>query len=93
MLNTNHAQNHLTRRSLLKGSLVTASGVGMMNWGDLFHSQAVAAEVQKSKKRCILIWLNGGCSQFETFDMKVGRPYGGPFREISTNLPGAKVCE
>jgi hypothetical protein len=64
-----------------------------MNWGGLFQSDAHAAQVQAKKKRCILIWLNGGCSQFETFDMKVGRPTGGLFREISTNLPGAKICE
>jgi hypothetical protein len=64
-----------------------------MNWGGLFNSDAMADEVRKSNKRCILIWLNGGCSQFETFDMKVGRPTGGVFREISTNLPGTRVCE
>jgi hypothetical protein len=37
--------------------------------------------------------MNGGASQFETFDMKVGRPTGGPFRPISTNLSGVQVCE
>jgi hypothetical protein len=78
---------------LLKGSLATAAGSAVMNWGGLFNSDAMANEVKKSNKRCILIWLNGGCSQFETFDMKVGRPTGGLFREISTNVPGSRVCE
>ena len=64
-----------------------------MNWGGLFNSDAIAAEVKKKSKRCILIWLNGGCSQFETFDMKIGRPTGGLFREISTNVAGSRVCE
>ena len=64
-----------------------------MNWGGLFDSQAAAGEVKKKGKHCILIWLNGGCSQFETFDMKVGRSTGGLFREIDTNVPGSKVCE
>ncbi len=84
---------HLSRRALLKGALRTAGGAALMNWGGLFHSDAMANEVKKSNKRCILIWLNGGCSQFETFDMKVGRPTGGVFREISTNVPGTRVCE
>lgn len=64
-----------------------------MNWGGLFNSDVMAKEVKKKSKRCILIWLNGGCSQFETFDMKVGRPTGGVFREISTNVAGTRVCE
>lgn len=84
---------HLSRRLLLKGSLTTAAGGALMNWGGLFNSDAMADEVKKQGKRCILIWLQGGCSQFETFDMKVGRPTGGPFREISTNVAGARVCE
>ena len=84
---------HVSRRCLLKGSLATATGGTLMNWGGLFNSDALADEVKKKNKRCILIWLNGGCSQFETFDMKVGRPTGGVFREISTNVPGTRVCE
>lgn len=84
---------HLSRRSLLKGSLATAGGAAVMNWGGLFQSDAHAQEVKKKKKHCILIWLNGGASQFETFDMKIGRPTGGMMRDIGTNLPGTRVCE
>lgn len=87
------SHEHLSRRSLLKGSLATVGGGTVMNWGGLFNSDALASEAKKNNKRCILIWLNGGCSQFETFDMKVGRSTGGPFREISTNVAGTRVCE
>ena len=83
---------HVSRRALLKGTLATAGG-SLMNWGSLFHSQAIAGEVKKNQKRCILLWMNGGASQFETFDMKPGRPTGGLFRPISTNLSGVQVCE
>ncbi len=84
---------HFTRRAMLKGTLATTAGATFMNWGGLFQKDAAADAVKRSGKRCILIWLNGGCSQFETFDMKVGRPTGGPFREISTNVPGTRICE
>jgi hypothetical protein len=84
---------HLSRRGFLKGSLVTAGGLAVANWGGLFHSQSIAAEAQKRGKRCILLWMNGGASQIDTFDMKPGRPTGGPFRPISTRLPGVGVCE
>ncbi len=88
-----HHHQHLSRRALLKGSLGTAAGASVMNFGQLFASPELAEQVQSGQKRCILLWMNGGCSQFETFDMKPGTPIGGPFRPISTVLPGVEVCE
>ncbi len=84
---------HLGRRAFLKGTLVTGAGLAVPNWGGLFNSGAVAAEAAKRQKRCILLWMNGGASQIDTFDMKPGRPTGGPFRPIATSLPGYQVCE
>lgn len=84
---------HLSRRSLLKDCVATTAGGTLMNWGGLFGSHALADEVKKTQKHCILLWMNGGASQFETFDMKVGRPTGGPFRPISTNVAGSQICE
>jgi hypothetical protein len=84
---------HLSRRAFLKGLAATGTGGVLLNWGGLTHSPAAAAQAARGKKSCILLWMNGGCSQFETFDMKPGRPTGGPFRPIATNLPGVQVCE
>ncbi len=84
---------HVSRRALLKGVVATGAGGALMNWGNLFSSRAMADDVQKEQRHCILLWMNGGASQFETFDMKVGRDTGGPFRPISTNLSGVQVCE
>jgi hypothetical protein len=87
---------HVSRRALLKGLAfggVGAAAVALMNWGNLVDAPAFAAEAKKKSKQCVLLWMNGGASQFETFDMKIGRPTGGPFRDIKTNLPGYHVCE
>lgn len=84
---------HLSRRALLKGTLATTAGGTVMNWGGLTNTAALAEEVKKRKKHCILLWMNGGASQFETFDMKPGRSTGGLFRPISTNVAGTQVCE
>src|SRR3954466_12546190 len=84
---------HLSRRALMKGALATAGGGVVMNWGGLTRTPAFAAEAVKRQKHCILLWMNGGASQFETFDMKPGRPTGGPFRPINTNVPGLQICE
>ncbi len=86
-------REHHSRRSFLKGTLVTGTGLTVANWGGVFHTRAIAAEAAKRGKRCILLWMNGGASQIDTFDMKPGRPTGGPFRPIATKLPGYQMCE
>ncbi len=88
-----HAQSHLSRRAFLKGAAVTGSGLILPNWGGLAHARSAAEEVAKNKKRCILLWANGGASQIDTFDMKPGRTTGGPFRPIQTKVNGLQVCE
>src|SRR5687768_3671131 len=85
---------HLSRRALMKGTLAAAAGGGVvMNFGGLTTMPALAEEVKRQQKHCILLWMNGGASQFETFDMKPGRPNGGLFRPISTNVAGTQICE
>ncbi len=44
---------------------------------------------------CILIYLFGGPSQIDTFDMKPAAPadFRGEFRPIDTNVPGIEICE
>ena len=84
---------HRGRRAFLKGTLTTASGLAVANWGGLFNSQTIAAEVRKQGKHCILLWMAGGASHMDTFDMKPGRPQQGPFRPIATRVPGIQVCE
>jgi hypothetical protein len=84
---------HATRRALLKGTLLGAGGLAVGNWGALFNSEAIAQEAAKRGKRCILLWMAGGASQIDTFDMKPGRPTAGLFRPIKTNVDGIQICE
>ena len=84
---------HLSRRAILKGALLTGGGLVVPNWGGLVHSAAPAATAKKRGMSCILLWMNGGASQIDTFDMKPGRPTGGPFRPIASKVVGTQVCE
>jgi hypothetical protein len=88
-----HTQSHLSRRAFIKGAAVTGGGLILPNWGGLAHARSAAEGVTKAKKRCILLWMNGGASQIDTFDMKPGRPTGGPFRPIPSKVTGLQVCE
>lgn len=49
----------------------------------------------KSRKSVILVWMHGGPSQLDTFDMKPNAPaeFRGPFQPIGTSLPGLDICE
>jgi hypothetical protein len=84
---------HISRRAFLKGTLVTAGGLALPNWGGLFNSQTIASETGRRQKHCILLWMNGGASQIDTFDLKPGRRTGGPFRPAATRVPGIDICE
>jgi len=92
-ISTCNLQHHLSRRAFLKGAVATAGGVALGNWGGLTHSQTVANQAQRTGKHCILLWMNGGASQIDTFDLKPGRQTGGPFRPIQTNVTGVQICE
>jgi hypothetical protein len=58
--------------------------------------KALADDVADSPQRrrsCILLWMNGGPSQMDTFDLKPGHANGGPFRAIPTTAPGVRISE
>jgi hypothetical protein len=44
-------------------------------------------------RACIVLYMEGGPSQLDTFDPKPGRPTGGPFKAIETNVSGIRVSE
>ncbi|MEX2027583.1 MAG: DUF1501 domain-containing protein, partial [Pirellulaceae bacterium] len=46
--------------------------------------QVHAADLKKSRKAAILLWMGGGPSTMDIWDLKPGAPTGGPFRPIST---------
>ena len=84
---------NLSRRTLLRAGALT---VGGMTLADLFRLQSrVAAGTVSGAKKCIFVFLNGGPSQLDTFDMKPAAPAGirGPYQPIATNVPGTQICE
>jgi hypothetical protein len=86
------ADHTLHRRKFLQG-VASASAFSLMSWGGLFSLPAFAQKAKRDQKHCILLWLCGAPSQFETWDPKPGRPTGGPFRSIPTKLPGIHFGE
>ena len=81
----------LSRRNWLK--LSAASVLGWSTSGWLGALAADAAKNPQRKRSCILLWMSGGPSQLDTFDLKPGHPNGGPFKPIATKVPGIQISE
>jgi hypothetical protein len=87
------ARPGVSRRDVLK---VGALGLGGLALPQLLRSQAAAGQRPNGKgKSVILIWLRGGASHIDSWDMKPTAPpeIRGEFRPISTNVPGIQICE
>ncbi len=70
-----------------------AGAASVASFQSLFSVPAFAESAKARGKRCILLWLCGAPSQFETWDPKPGRPSGGPFSSIPTSIPGIHISE
>lgn len=87
----------LTRRRMLQVGSISALGLGL---GDL-ESRLASAETHGSSlparraKACIFLFMWGGPSQLETFDLKPDAPaeVRGEFKPISTKVPGVQIGE
>lgn len=83
---------HLPRRQLLQAGLTGFTGLTLPG---LLRARAEAATGQQSDTAIILVWLRGGQSHLDTFDMKpeAVSDYRGPFSPIDSNVPGISVTE
>lgn len=81
-----HSLDHaISRRGLLVGAATGAAALGL--------KPAYAEELERGRKRLLQVYLQGGVSQFESWDPKPGTRYGGPFRAIPTSVPGIQISE
>ncbi len=81
----------LSRRHFLRAGAVSTA-VTMSGW---LGQMARAAEQsrKKTQRAVILLWMNGGPSQMETWDPKPGTTNGGPTKSIATKTAGIHISE
>src|SRR5438105_4921512 len=85
------ARGSVSRRGFLRWLTAGSAAVTGLRWGD--YLSAYADELKKQNRACILLWMAGGPSQFETFDPKPESPNQGPTKAISSSVPGIQVAE
>src|SRR5437588_9768546 len=81
----------VSRRSFLRSVAVGAAGLGVLGWKDAVTLHA--DELRRQGRACILLYMRGGPSQFETFDPKPGAATGGPTRAVQSAVPGIQIAE
>ncbi|MEX0712080.1 MAG: DUF1501 domain-containing protein [Pirellulales bacterium] len=84
----------LSRRGLLKAGSLGLMGVSLAR---LLEADELArsAGISPRADACVLIFLNGGPSHLDMWDMKPDAPDGirGEFKPISSSVPGLQVSE
>ncbi len=89
-----HCVGTLQRRALLR---LGVAGLGSLTLPQLLRLESIAAagNSKSSGKSLIVLWLWGGPSHMETFDLKPDAPleYRGEFRPISTTAAGLSISE
>lgn len=86
----------ISRRDCLQLGVKTALGIG---FADLLKLQLQASGssvgLKAKAKSCILVWLDGGPTHYETFDPKPEAPVEirGEYHTIDTKVPGVQFSE
>jgi hypothetical protein len=82
----------ISRRDVLQVGALACAG---LTFADVLRLQASTGSPVSRDKSVILIWMRGGPSHIDSFDMKPGAPaeIRGEFRPIATSVPGIQICE
>jgi uncharacterized protein (DUF1501 family) len=81
----------VSRRDFLR---IGAFGAGL-SLAEMLRLQAGAAETPSRRKAAIMIYLPGGPSHMDMYDLKPDAPaeFRGEFKAIDTNVPGVQISE
>lgn len=82
----------ISRRTCLS---VGTAGLFGLSLPRVLAAQAEQTAAPRKHVNCIVLWMGGGPSNLDTFDMKPGTPveYRGEFNPIATNVAGLEICE
>ena len=82
-MNRRHFMSHLAGAAALAAPATAFTNTLLAN----------AADMKKRHKAAILLWMGGGPSTMDIWDLKPGTATGGPFRQISTSADGVAISE
>src|SRR4051812_28569052 len=91
----------MTKTLVSRRQLLQAGAIGGLNLAAIPGMVAARVDADRplgrgaAEKSCIFLWLCGGPSHLDTWDLKPDAPEGirGPYRPIATTVPGLRLCE
>jgi len=83
--------SYIHRRDMLQHLGLGVFGATCAGWLPALANE-VAGDPRR-RRHCILLWMSGGPSQTDTFDMKPGHANGGEFKEAATKAQGLRFSE
>ena len=82
-----------TRREVMKLSAAGVFGASLSGWMKVLANAAETPATKSKHKSCILLWMEGGASHKDTFDLKPDSKGAGDFKPIATSAPGVQISE
>ena len=82
----------MNRRHFLK-HVAGASALAVPGLQFLQGLRAAAPQLKKENKSLIILWMGGGPSHMDLWDLKPGAPTGGEFKPIKTAAAGVEISE
>jgi hypothetical protein len=83
MMNRRHFMSHVAGASAM-----TVPGLSF-----LANLQAQTPKLKKENKSLIVLWMGGGPTHLDLWDLKPGQDTGGEFKPMSTSAPGVQISE
>ncbi|HZN36837.1 MAG TPA: DUF1501 domain-containing protein [Pirellulaceae bacterium] len=83
-----------SRRDFFRLAGASVGGASASGWLSVLAGHAAeAVAAGKKHKSCILLYMSGGASHIDTFDLKHGGETGTEFQAIATSVPGIQISE
>ena len=76
-----------------RGALAAAAGLGLSFALPPLSARAAERRGGDRDKSLVVLWMQGGMSQLESFDPHPGTPIGGPTRAVPTSIPGVEFAD
>jgi hypothetical protein len=87
------AETYHNRRHFLKHMAGFSAAFALPSFQFVNKLAAAAPQMKRDHKSLVVLWMGGGPSHMDTWDMKPGESTGGDFRPMKTAASGVEICE